>query len=594
MQAAFIGAPWRARMERAKGGGCHARAAALREDEKNEESMRAKKARTNARRPTTRTKLQRMRAASLREMLEARELPVPEKARKQEIIDVLLPALREEEEAEEAEAAGKEAAAEPLERTDVPARQKRGRKRHRALTGMELTFIGTSAGSPTAERNPSSLALRLFHELMLVDCGDGTLRQLMRSELSYGKVTRVLVTHMHGDHVFGLPSVLTAILHSRPQAQLDVYGPEGLYDFLASAFHFSQTCLPGRLVINELVGRNQAAKRKRIGNKMKVRGGVRVRRVEPDWGTGSSCEGKAMPDFDAESEWHDDADLPIWTLFRCPDDKVTVRAVPVRHKVPCFGFVAEEEPSGGHILPGLCTNLGLPPGPKYKDLKEGRPVQTENGRWIFPEEVMTEPTPGRKLCVLGDTCYSGGPAQELARNADLLVHEATFREGLEKKAIRVGHSTAAMAGKFAREVGAKQLTLTHFGGRYAPVFGESEGIFDSGEDSSDRSLAQEAKAHFGTGPVLCAQDFLTVSVAKRKNHRSSTKKSQSFGGAGQKGTKEKGDASVPSSGGNGQNDRVRSSSSFPSSRNKSKGKSPSKASLQARSGHQVAGISRSE
>lgn len=414
------------------------------------------------------------------------------------------------------------------------------RKRHRELSGMDVSFFGTSGGSPTADRNPSSLAVRLSSEMVLVDAGDGTLRQIMRSEVSYAKLTRVLVTHTHADHLFGLPSTLTAILHARRGCTLHVYGPEGLFDFLAAAFSFSFTCLPGKLVVHELCGyspsihtnnnnnnsssssssrRSTNGRSLRIGQKLRVRGKFELDPIYPDEGTGTACPGEAVPNFNDTAAWKEAQNLPVWSLFHSEVDGVLVRATPLRHTVPCFLYTFEEPARRGHLIPEKCTELGLPPGPAYKDLKAGKSVTTHSGRVISPEEVTTEPTSGRKLCVCGDTTHPNG-AERMARDADVLIHEATFRRGMEKKAKRFGHSTAAMAGAFARRANAGALVLQHFGGRFAPVFSENEGYLETGESSSHgldnentlESLRHEAEKEFAEGAVVCASDFLTLKV----------------------------------------------------------------------------------
>ena len=500
--------------------------------------------------------LERKGKSAVAQMLRDREMPVPEKASKRELIDILLPQLKRE---ECTPSHSESSNSTPLRQSSYQSsqsrqshqshtppgeRSKHPHKRHRELSGMDVTFFGVSAGSPTADRNPSSLAIRLASEMLLVDAGDGTLRQIMCSEVSYAKVTRVLVTHSHGDHTWGLPCTLTAILHAR-HGSLHVYGPEGLYDFLAATFAYSYTCLPSRVVVHELRGtelpprqsRRSGAKLSRIGHRLKVKGKLELDSIYPDEGTGTACPGEPMPAFNDLDGWSDSQNLPVWSLFRTEGDNILVRAGPLRHTVPCYFFTVQEPMRGGHLIPEKCTELGLPPGPVYKDLKAGKAVTTNDGRVIQPEEVTTESLAGRKLCVCGDTTHSRG-ADSLARNADMLVHEATFRRGMENKAVRVGHSTAGMAGAFARKANAGKLVLNHFGGRFAPVFSEAEGFFETTDDesmsdatgsvgqdefSSDEndpdkdnntleSLQEEAEKEFETGSVALAQEFSTFSV----------------------------------------------------------------------------------
>lgn len=232
--------------------------------------------------------------------------------------------------------------------------------------------------------------------------------------------------------------------------------------------------------------------------------------------------------------------LPAWTVFE--DADVSVHAAPLRHRVPCVGYVIHERPWMGHIDVERAAQLGLQPGKEFARLKRGEAVKNREGETVLPEDVIGPPRPGRKVCVLGDTCDSRA-IEDLARHADVLVHESTFQNALKPLAERAGHSTAGMAGAFARRCGAKTLILTHFSNRYPSIKGRAvdraavdealaaaEGVpmsvsadgLSAREEQEQAanaivSLVREAAAEMGRGPeaVLAAFDFMRFPVVRK-------------------------------------------------------------------------------
>ena len=365
------------------------------------------------------------------------------------------------------------------------------------FSGMELTFLGTSSGSPSFTRNVSSYALRLTDEIWLFDCGEATQHQLMRSNLRYSKITRIFITHMHGDHIFGLPGLICALsgasaekrrVHGKDPEPLYITGPPGICEFVKSAIACSRTVLGLPLVVTELTAPGNgatgagsaaaAADPSAFARQTHFAADARQKMFLgerwPDNGAATAPHFKDREGW--ASAWDGSLTLPFWTVHREKPKSaggerggksggLVVRAAPLRHPVPCFGYVVDEPDQAGRIDAERCVELGLPPGKEYARLKAGFDVQTKEGNTITPAMVLGCDRPGRRLCLLGDTCDSIGIAR-LARGADVLVHESTFAAYKHQEAVYKGHSTSVMAGEFARMIKARNLLLTHFSNRY--------------------------------------------------------------------------------------------------------------------------------
>jgi ribonuclease Z len=441
--------------------------------------------------------------------------------------------------------------------------------------GLDLEFLGTSSGVPTPWRNVSGLGLRVGGDMWLFDAGEATQHRLMASaSLPLCRLRRIFVTHCHGDHVFGLPGVIAAVSAARASsiasgtaahdvdAPVHVYGPPGVGAFLEGALRFSATALRMHVIVHELyedaspddaadVAAAEEAERGADGGRRR-RGRPTVRIVHeaparpgrvPSWGAGPEAWAAAqLPAWRLVSESHEadsTAALPL-----------TVWAAPLRHRVPCVGYVVAEADAPGRLQPEAAAALGLHPGSLFRDLKRGLSVEAPGGNTVRPDDVMLPPRPGRKICVLGDTCDSSG-IEEYARHADVLIHEATFQNDLASLAARAGHSTAAQAGAFAARVKARTLVLTHFSARYPSVWTDRPG--SDGEEAALEAaegyavgLAEEttealeetatnssraitrlvheamvsAKARLAPGAapprVLAAQDFMRIPVARKE------------------------------------------------------------------------------
>ncbi|WP_254174933.1 ribonuclease Z [Planktothrix pseudagardhii] len=309
---------------------------------------------------------------------------------------------------------------------------------------MQITFLGTSSGVPTRSRNVSSLALRLPQraEIWLFDCGEGTQHQFLRSDLKVSQISRIFITHLHGDHIFGLTGLLASCGLAGNAKRIDIYGPAGLSDYLQACVRYSQTHFSYP---------------------------VKVHTIQPGM------------------------------IFE--DEEYQVVCGYLKHRVTAFGYRIIEKDKPGRFDVEKAKKLGIPPGPIYAQLKQGQTVTLADGRTIRGTELCGVPQIGRKFVYCTDTVFCEG-AVELAQDADVLVHEATFSHHDAEMAFQRLHSTSTMAAQVALAAGAKQLMMTHFSPRYAP--GNSIVLDD---------LLTEARAIFPNTNM--AYDFLTHEIPRR-------------------------------------------------------------------------------
>jgi ribonuclease Z len=273
---------------------------------------------------------------------------------------------------------------------------------------FDLTFLGTSASVPSAERNHPGLLVEAGSERILVDCGEGTQRQLLRSGAGFRRLDRLLLTHGHFDHVLGIPGLLSTLRSQQSVDLMRIHGGPGTLDVLTRMF------------------------------------------------AGLWDQGRAPIPLEL---------LPLAAGRVIDAGEFTVHCFPVRHRdTDSFAFSFESR-ARRHLLPDRLAALGIPDGPVRKGLAEGRPVTLEDGRTIDPEDLLGPPAGGKKLVIIGDTETTDGLADHV-RDADLLVIEATFLDRDSSVALDYGHLTAAKAAELAAQNNVKQLVLTHVSGRY--------------------------------------------------------------------------------------------------------------------------------
>lgn len=312
---------------------------------------------------------------------------------------------------------------------------------------MEITFLGTSSGVPTRSRNVSSVALRLPQraEVWLFDCGEGTQHQLLRSDVKVSQLTRIFITHMHGDHIYGLMGLLASCGLAGNAQDIEIYGPPDLSYYLEACAKYSHLKLSHR---------------------------VRVYGVSPG------------------------------VLYE--DEEFTVSCGLLKHRIPAFGYRIVEKDRPGRFNVEKANALGIPSGPIYGQLKRGETVTLPDGRRIRGKELCGETETGRKVIYCTDTVFCEG-AVELAQDADVLIHEATFAHQDAQLAFDRLHSTSTMAAQVALAAGVKRLIMTHFSPRYAP-----------GNNLQLDDLLAEAKAIFPN--TIMARDFMNYEVPRRLNY----------------------------------------------------------------------------
>jgi len=288
------------------------------------------------------------------------------------------------------------------------------------MSTLSLTFLGTGGAVPSVDRNVSALALQREGETLLLDCGEGTQRQMMRYGVSFA-FREIFFTHYHADHILGLTGLLRTMGLQERTAPVTLYGPRGAQRLL------------GQLVS--------------LGHE-RTRFPVEIVEVKPGDRLGRG-----------------DYDIVVF---------------PTDHRTDTVGYALAEHERLGRFDPERARELGVPEGPLWGRIHKGQAVTLDDGRVVTPEELVGVPRPGRTVVYTGDT----RPHAEViaaARGADLLVHEATFGQDERQRAQETGHSTAAEAARVAREAGARRLVLTHISPRYtreAPeLLSEARAVF---------------------------------------------------------------------------------------------------------------------
>jgi len=286
---------------------------------------------------------------------------------------------------------------------------------------IRLTFLGTAAARPTVGRNVSSLSVQHEGDLFLFDCGEGTQRQMMRYGTGFN-VRAIFVTHVHADHLLGIPGLLRTMALQGRSDPITLYGPAGSAQVLKSVASLGAD---------------------------RVKFGLRVEECR----TGEGLRG----------------------------DRYRVAAFEVEHGTTAVGWALVEDARPGRFDVDLARELGVPEGPLFGRLHRGEDVEVD-GKVIAAARLVGPPRPGRTVVYSGDTrpCES---TVRCAKGADLLVHEATFAEEERQRAHQTFHSTAIDAARVARDAGVERLVLTHLSARYSddprPIEAEAREIFPS-------------------------------------------------------------------------------------------------------------------
>ena len=287
---------------------------------------------------------------------------------------------------------------------------------------FELLFLGTSASAPSVHRGLSAQIVSFREYRFLVDCGEGTQRQILRAGVGFRRLNRILITHGHLDHILGLAGLLSTFARWEAVDEMQIWASpwalERIHDLLFGVV---------------------------------LRG--------------------AKPPLKIEL-------LPIEPGTLIEDEDFRLQAFPVEHRGPgCFGFLFEQA-SRRPFLPEMATQLGVPEGPARRELVSGRRVTLSDGRLVEPEQVLGAARRGTRLVLVGDAAATDG-LHEACRDADGLVIEATYLETEHELAREFGHLTAREAAELARTAGVGTLYLTHISRRYREkdVLEEAQAVF---------------------------------------------------------------------------------------------------------------------
>jgi len=303
------------------------------------------------------------------------------------------------------------------------------------LTDLRVIFLGTAGSIPTPQRGLPAIAIRRKNELLLFDCGEGVQRQMIQADVGFHRKTKVFITHMHGDHVLGLPGLFQTMSLLDREKKLDVYGPAGIRAFVEAIEQTVQFTLTFPIEVSEI----------------------------KDAGT------------------------------VCEEREYKVHTTLADHVTSSLAYSLVEKPRPGKFHPEKAKSLEVPEGPLWSRLQRGSAVKLSDGRTVRPQEVLGPPRPGRKIVYTGDTRPSKSLIS-LAKDADLLIHDATFDDELWERAREDGHSTPSQAAETAKKARAKWLILTHISARY--------------KDSS--LLLEQARKVFPR--VGVAEDFMKIDL----------------------------------------------------------------------------------
>jgi len=294
---------------------------------------------------------------------------------------------------------------------------------------LRVTFLGTAASVPTPKRSLPAILIQRKDEHVMFDCGEGVQRQMIKARCGFHKKMKIFITHMHGDHILGLPGLLQTMALLNREKVLQIYGPPKTKQFLESIKETVQFVLTFPVEIYEI-----------------EKAGV-----------------------------------------VCEENEYVVEAIWANHVIPNLAYALIEKTRPGRFYPEKAKVLGVPEGPLWSKLQHGVKVKLPNGKIAEPEDVTGPLRPGRKIVYTGDTRPFKGVIA-FAKGAELLIHDATLDEELAERAEEDGHSTACQAAETAKQAKVKKLILTHVSARYedaSVLLKEARKIFRNAQVAED-------------------------------------------------------------------------------------------------------------
>ena len=292
------------------------------------------------------------------------------------------------------------------------------------MNEFSVTILGSSSAIPTSTRYPSAQVVSYQHKPFLVDCGEGTQIQLRKNQIRFPKINNIFISHMHGDHFFGLIGLISSFSLLGRKEDIHIYAPSDIENIINLQLSVSQTSLNFQIQYHFL-------------------------------------------NFDGKHLLFENKELEIYSF-------------PLNHSIPTCGFLFKEKPHLRKIIKEVLSKYDIPDA-AFAGIKEGKDFVTESGDIIKNEELTTSGIPQKSYAYCSDTAYSESIAMYI-RGVDLLYHESSFMEDMRKIAEEKKHSTTLDAARVAIEVGAKQLIVGHFSARYKTLdalLAETQSVFEN-------------------------------------------------------------------------------------------------------------------
>lgn len=273
---------------------------------------------------------------------------------------------------------------------------------------FEITILGCGSALPTLSRRPTSQVLNIHEKFFLIDCGEGTQIQLRQYKINFQRINQIFISHLHGDHFFGLCGLLSTYHLLGRKTKIQIFSPPGLKEILNIQFKYSQTFLKYPIEYIELESSTKQ---------------------------------------------------PIYE-----DNKITVRSFPLKHRIPCYGFLFSENPKPKNILKESVIKYNIPIS-HIPSIKLGQDFVTQTGEIIANRSITKPQPPSYSYAFCSDTAYNESIIPYI-QGVDLLYHEATFTKEMKDRAKKTFHSTTLDAANIAKLAQVKKLLIGHFSARY--------------------------------------------------------------------------------------------------------------------------------
>lgn len=274
------------------------------------------------------------------------------------------------------------------------------------MTQLRIIFLGTGGSWPTIKRNVSSIAVKRGNEILLFDCGEGTQRQFQKSKISYMQISKIFITHFHGDHFLGLPGLIQTMQLNDRKKPLNIFGPIGIKNLVDKLLNL----------------------------------------------------GYFKPEYKISTFELKDGDIINYSDY-------LIKIIEVNHSIPSLGYCIEEKLRPGKFNKKKALELGVPEGPLFNKIQKGNKIILSNNKIVKPDMILGSPRKGRKIVISGDT-KPIGKMIEFAKFADILIHDSTFDSDLTNIALEYGHSTSYQSAEIAKKAKVDSLYLYHISPRY--------------------------------------------------------------------------------------------------------------------------------